>query len=247
MKTCVFISGLLSVSSLFGQTATEIVQAADSKMRGNTSQAQITIQTVRPTWSREMTVKTWMKGTDFAMILVQSPAKDKGIIFLKRKKEVWNWMPSLEKIIKLPPSMMSQSWMGTDFTNDDLVKESSLLNDYDHSISGDTIIGNRNCYIIQLLPKPQAAVVWGKLLVCIDKKDFLELHTRFYDEDGSLINTMNASDVKMMDGRLIPTRFEMIPADKPNQKTVMLYIAVIYNRHLDDAFFTTEKMKILNE
>lgn len=247
MKTCVFISGLLSVSSLFGQTATEIVQAADSKMRGNTSQAQITIQTVRPTWSREMTVKTWMKGTDFAMILVQSPAKDKGIIFLKRKKEVWNWMPSLEKIIKLPPSMMSQSWMGTDFTNDDLVKESSLLNDYDHSIAGDTIIGNRNCYIIQLLPKPQAAVVWGKLLVCIDKKDFLELHTRFYDEDGSLINTMNASDVKMMDGRLIPTRFEMIPADKPNQKTVMLYIAVIYNRHLDDAFFTTEKMKILNE
>lgn len=247
MRNCIFFCGLLSVSGLLGQTAREIVQAADSKMRGNTSQAQITVQTVRPAWSREMTVKTWMKGTDLAMILVQSPAKDKGIIFLKRKKEVWNWMPSLEKIIKLPPSMMSQSWMGTDFTNDDLVKESSIVNDYDHSITGDTIIDNRNCYIIQLLPKPQAAVVWGKLLVCIDKKDFLELHTRFYDEDGSLINTMNASDIKMMDGRLIPTRFEMIPADKPNQKTVMLYKAVMYNRSLDDAFFTTEKMKIINQ
>lgn len=247
MRTCLFLCGLLSFSGLLGQTAREIVQAADSKMRGNTLQAQITIQTVRPTWSREMTVKTWMKGTDLAMILVQSPARDKGIVFLKRKKEVWNWMPSLEKIIKLPPSMMSQSWMGTDFTNDDLVKESSVVNDYDHSIAGDTIIGNRNCYIIRMLPKTQTAVVWDKLLVCIDKKDFLELHTRFYDEDGRLVNTMNASDVKMMDGRLIPTRFEMIPADKPGQKTVMVYKTVLYNRPLDDAFFTTEKMKIVNE
>lgn len=247
MRTYLFLCGLLSFSGLFGQTAREIVQAADSKMRGNTLQAQITIQTVRPTWSREMTVTTWMKGTDLAMILVQSPARDKGIVFLKRKKEVWNWMPSLEKIIKLPPSMMSQSWMGTDFTNDDLVKESSVVNDYDHSIAGDTVIGNRNCYIIRMLPKPQTAVVWDKLLVCIDKKDFLELHTRFYDEDGRLVNTMNASDVKMMDGRLIPTRFEMIPADKPGQKTVMVYKTVLYNRPLDDAFFTTEKMKIVNE
>ncbi|MBI3140066.1 MAG: outer membrane lipoprotein-sorting protein [Sphingobacteriales bacterium] len=247
MRVNIFLLGILSVSGLYGQTAREIVHTADAKMRGNTWQAQISIQTVRPTWSRKMTVKTWVKGTDLAMILIQSPAKDKGIVYLKRKKEVWNWMPSLEKIIKLPPSMMSQSWMGTDFTNDDLVKESSVVNDYDHSIAGDTIIGDRTCYIIQMLPKPDAAVVWGKLLVCIDKKDFLELHTRFYDEDGSLVNTMNASDIKIMDGRLIPTRFEMIPADKPNQKTVMVYISVMYNRPLEDAFFTTEKMKMLNE
>lgn len=247
IKSCVFFYVLLSAGWLYGQTAREIVQAADSKMRGNTLQAQITIQTVRPTWSREMTVKTWMKGTDLAMILVQSPAKDKGIVFLKRKKEVWNWMPSLEKVIKLPPSMMSQSWMGTDFTNDDLVKESSVLNDYYHTISGDTTIANRTCYIIQMLPKPETAVVWGKLLVCIDKKDYLELHTFFYDEDGSLVNTMHASEVKMMDGRLIPTRFEMIPANKPNQKTVMVYKTVLYNRNLDDALFTTEKMKLVNE
>jgi hypothetical protein len=216
-------------------------------MRGNTSQAQIIIQTVRPSWSREMTVKTWMKGTDLAMILVQSPAKDKGIVYLKRKKEVWDWIPSLEKIIKLPPSMMSQSWMGTDFTNDDLVKESSVVNDYNHSIAGDTVIAGRSCYKILMLPKPEAAVVWGRLLVCIDKKDFLELHTRFYDEEGNLVNTMNASEVKTMDGRLIPTRFEMIPADKPGQKTVMIYKTIQYNRPLEDGFFTTEKMKSLNE
>lgn len=228
------------------QNAKEIVQKADDKMRGNTSQAEIVIKTVRPSWSREMTVRTWMKGSNLAMILVLSPAKDKGIAFLKRKKEVWNWMPSLEKTIKLPPSMMSQSWMGTDFTNDDLVKESSIVNDYDHSITGDTVINGRSSYVIQMIPKPEAAVVWGKLIVCIDKKDFLELHTRFYDEDGSLVNTMNGYDVKLMDGRLIPTHFEMIPADKKNQKTEMIYKTITYNKPLDDGFFTTERMKSLS-
>lgn len=231
---------------MFAQTAKEIVQKADDKMRGNTMQAELTIKTIRPTWSREMQCKTWMKGNTLAMIQIISPAKDKGIAFLKRKKEVWNWMPALERTIKLPPSMMSQSWMGTDFTNDDLVKESSIVEDYDHSIIGDTIIDKRNCYIIQMIPKPRAAVVWGKVIVCIDKKDFLELHSRFYDEDGKLINTMNSYDVKMMHDRIIPTRFEMIPADKKGQKTEMIYKNIQYNKPIDNNFFTIEKLKTLS-
>lgn len=237
---------ILFTNLLYAQTAKEVVQKADEKMRGSTSHVELTIKTSRPTWTRSMDVKAWMKGTDFSMILIQSPAKDKGIVFLKRKKEVWNWMPALERTIKLPPSMMNQSWMGTDFTNDDLVKESSIVNDYNHSIIGDTIIEARSCYIIQMIPKPEAAVVWGKLVVCIDKKDFLELHTKFYDEDGALINIMNAYDIKMMDNRLIPTRFEMIPMDKKNQKTEMIYRNIKYNRPIEDGFFTTEKMKVLS-
>jgi len=242
MRYIIIIAICLS-NVLLAQTAGEIVQKADEKMRGSTSQMELTIKTTRPTWTRTMDIKAWMKGTNYSMILIQSPAKDKGIVFLKRKKEVWNWMPALERTIKLPPSMMSQSWMGTDFTNDDLVKESSVIHDYDHSFCGDTTISNRNCYIIQMIPKQDAAVVWGKLVVCIDKKDFLELHTRFYDEDGQLVNIMNAFDVKLMDGRLIPTRFEMIPADKKNQKTEMIYKTIKYNRPIDDGFFTSEKMK----
>jgi outer membrane lipoprotein-sorting protein len=192
-----------------------------------------------------MTVETWAKGPELAMILVHSPARDKGIVYLKRKKEVWNWVPALEKNIKLPPSMMSQSWMGTDFTNDDLVKESSVVYDYDHSILRDTIIANRACYLISMIPKPNAAVVWGKIIVSIDKKDYLELHTRFFDEDGNLINIMNAYDIKLMDGRLIPTKFEMIPMDKASHKTIMTYRSIEYNKPLEDRFFTTEKMKII--
>lgn len=245
-KTLLLITASGFCINFFAQTAKEIVQKADDKMRGATSQVELTIKTIRPSWTRAMDVKAWMKGSDYSMILIQSPAKDKGVVFLKRKKEVWNWMPSLERTIKLPPSMMSQSWMGTDFTNDDLVKESSIINDYNHSIIGDTVIENRSCYIIQMVPKPEAAVVWGKLIVCIDKKDFIELHTKFFDEDGKLISTMNAYDVKTMDERLIPTRFEMIPADKKNHKTEMIYKSVKYNRPIEESFFTAEKMKTIN-
>jgi len=214
-------------------------------MRGNTSQANLIIRTVRPTWSREMKIKAWIKGNDYSMLLVNAPVRDKGIVFLKRKKEVWNWIPSIEKTIKLPPSMMSQSWMGTDFTNDDLVKESSLVIDYTHAFSQDTVIDGRTCYTIIMVPKPEAAVVWGRLVVCIDKERMVQLHARFYDEGNELINTMNAYDIKTMDGRLIPTRFEMTPSNKKNQKTVMIYESVNFNRPMDDSFFSTDKMRYI--
>jgi len=243
MKFSVTIILLLTSSCIFSQEAKDIVKKADDKMRGTTMQGEIIIRTVRPTWSREMQCKVWMKGNSLSLILIQSPARDKGIAFLKRKKEVWNWMPALERTIKLPPSMMNQSWMGTDFTNDDLVKESSITEDYDHTFIGDTIIDKRPCYIIRMIPRSETAVVWSKVVVCIDKKDFLELHSRFYDDDGKLVNIMNGTDVRMMDGRLIPTRFEMIPVDKKNQKTEMIYKQLTYDKPIDDGFFTAERMK----
>ena len=227
-------------------TAREVVKKADDNVRGKTSHAEMTIRTVRPSWQREMSVKTWSMGDQYAMIVVTSPVKDKGVAFLKRRKEVWNWVPVLERSIKLPPSMMTQSWMGTDFTNDDLVKESSIVDDYDHRFAGDTVILNRECHTIEMIPKPDAAIVWGKIIVCIDKKDFLELHSKFYDEDGVLINIMNASEIKMMDGRLIPTHLEMIPVDKKGHKTELIYSSISYNTPLQESFFTLQQMKNLN-
>ena len=226
-------------------TAEEVVRKTDANMRGNTLQADMLIRTVRPTWTREMGVKTWMKGNAYAMILITSPAKDKGVAFLKRKKEVWNWVPTLERSIKLPPSMMSQSWMGTDFTNDDLVKESSVVEDYVHSHAGDTLIRNVECYIIQMIPKPEAAVVWGKLKMYVDKKNFVEVHMKFYDEDGSLVNIMNSLEIKTMGGRLIPTRVEMIPMDKKNQKTEIIYSNLVFDKPIDENFFTLQQMRNL--
>jgi outer membrane lipoprotein-sorting protein len=246
MKLLIIVFLFFSFLKSFSPNAKEIVKLADQKMRGSTMQAEISIKTIRPTWNREMQCKIWMKGNQLSMILIKSPAKDKGIAFLKKKKEVWNWIPALERTIKLPPSMMSQSWMGTDFTNDDLVKESSVVEDYNHSIIGDTVYQKRSCYIIEMIPKPETAVVWSKVIVFIDKNDFLELHSIFFDDDGQLINTMNSYDIKLMHDRIIPTRFEMIPADKKGQKTEMIYKNIEYNKPIDDAFFSTNKMKTLN-
>jgi outer membrane lipoprotein-sorting protein len=225
------------------QNATDIVRKADEKSRGKTAQSTITIQIVRPKWTREMTMKSWSKGKDLSLVLVTSPAKDKGTVFLKRKREAWNWVPSIERTIKLPPSMMSQSWMGTDFTNDDLVKESSTVDDYTHKILGDSTIQGRKCYKILLTPKPNAPVVWGKLIMWIDNKDFLTLKINYFDEDGGLVNTMLFSDIKNMGGRLLPAKMEMIPADKPGNKTVMITNSMVFDKEINDDFFSTGNMK----
>ena len=115
-------------------TAKEIIQKADQKQRGETSSGELKMTIVRPTWKREMQMKSWSMGTDYMLILVTAPARDKGAAFLKRENEIWNWQPTIDRTIKLPPSMMMQSWMGSDFTNDDLVRESSIVIDYTHKI-----------------------------------------------------------------------------------------------------------------
>jgi outer membrane lipoprotein-sorting protein len=251
MKRCqasILVSSFLLLffcSVAFSQEAKDIVKQADERERGKTSLADMSIEIVRPTWKRTMNMKTWTKGNDLAMILVTAPAKDKGIAYLKRKKEVWNWIPSIERNIKMPPSMMNQSWMGTDFTNDDLVKEASIVEDYDHSKLNDTMIDGRSCFTIQMITKPQAAVVWGKVMMWIDKKDFIMMHALYYDEENVLINTMHCSDIKMLGGRLLPGKMEMIPADKPGNMTVLIYHSIIFDKEIEDNFFTAQRMPYL--
>jgi len=234
---------ILSMISPAGITADEIIAKANEKMKGNTSQAQITIQIIRPTWTREISMKSWSKGLDMSMALVTAPAQDKGTVYLKRKKEAWNWVPSIQRTIKLPPSMMSQSWMGTDLTNDDLINSSSIVTDYIHKLIGEETIAGRNCYKIELDPKPQAAIVWGKILTWVDKNDFIQLKSQFFDEDGNVVNTMNFTNMKSIGGRTIPTHFEVIPADKPGNKTIMIYDNMIFDKPISDDFFSTNNMK----
>jgi hypothetical protein len=237
---------LLGVSpTLRAQDALSIVKKADEKMRGSTAKMELTLNTVRPAWKRTMQLKVWTRGSDFTLILLTAPAREKGVAFLRRKKEVWNWFPALERVVKLPPSMMNLSWMGTDFTNDDLVKESSAVRDYTHRLCGDTLVGGRPCHKIEMTPVPGAAVVWGKVVVCIDKTDFMELHARFYDEDGVLVNLLNASEPRMMGGRLIPTRIEMIPVDRKGNKTEMIYNKVIFDEPIGEDFFDLNTLKNL--
>lgn len=243
MKAIIVACFLFLGSSLQAQDAKEIVRKADEKMQGLSNYAVMTIKIVRPTWEREMKMRSWSKGTDYSMIIIDAPSKDKGTVFLKRKKEIWNWLPSIDKSIKLPPSMMMQNWMGTDFTNDDLVKQSSIVNDYDQSIIGDSTIQGYECYKIEMIPKEEAAVVWGKVIIFIEKDDYLQMRVEYYDEDDYLVNLMNFYDVKEMGGRMIPSRMEMIPADSPDKKTVMIYNSIEFDIKIDENYFTTQNMK----
>lgn len=229
--------------SLRAQDASEIVRKADEKMRGESSQANITMEIIRPTWKRTISMKAWSLGTDFSLILVTAPARDEGTGYLKRGNEIWNWLPDINRTIKMPPSMMSQSWMGSDFSNNDLVEESSIVTDYNHSLAGDSTLSGHAAYKIEMIPKPQAPVVWGKLISFISKDEYLQLRTEFYDEDLELIKVMEGSEIREMDGRRIPTRMEMIPVDKEGQKTVLIYNELEFDIDISENFFSIQNMK----
>ena len=139
--------------------------------------------------------------------------------------------------------MMMQSWMGSDFTNDDLVRESSLIKDYQKKFLGEEKIGGYNCYKVELIPNDDAPVVWGKIIMWVSKNEYHWLKAEYYDEDGNLVNTEIMSEVKMMDDREMPTRLEMIPADKPGQKTIMIFEKMKFDIKIDESFFSQQNMK----
>jgi outer membrane lipoprotein-sorting protein len=239
----IFISIVVISNRGFAQNATEIVKKADELMRAKSSYTEMTMKIVKPNWTREMSMKVWALEPDYALILITSPARDKGTVTLKRKNEVWNWLPSAQKVIKIPPSMMLQSWMGSDFTNDDLVRESSVINDYSHQIIGDEKLDGYNCYKIQLTPKPQAGVVWSKIITWITKDTYLQPLVEYYDEENKVVKKFVGSDLKLMDGRKIFTHWEMIPLDKPGNKTIMDYNKIQFNIKIDESFFSEQNMK----
>ena len=227
------------------KTAKEIVAKSDKKVRGNTSYAEVKISSIRPKWTKEMRLKIWSKGSDYSVSLVTSPAKEKGSVFLKRKTEVWNYVPSIERTIKLPPSMMMQNWMGTDLTNDDMVKQSSIVVDYTHKIIGSEKIIDLDCYKIELLPKEDAAVVWGKIIMWIDKVNFMQLKVAFYDEDEFLVNKLLAYNPKKFGDRTLPSKIEYIPMEKEGQKTVIEYLKWQFDVPVKEVYFTSNYMKRL--
>ncbi|MDD5508121.1 MAG: outer membrane lipoprotein-sorting protein [Bacteroidales bacterium] len=226
-------------------TATEIVRRAQDKVNGLSSKGTLKMTIVRPEWTREVTMKSWSLGSDFYMIYITSPAKDAGQVFLKRYNDMWNWMPSINRMIKIPPSMMGQSWMGSDFTNDDLVKMNSMVDDYYHKITGSEVIDGYDCYIIEFIPKPDAAVVWGKILVWISREDYYELQAEYYDEDDALASSMKASDIRQMGDRMLPSRMVMIPWDteKEGYETRLEMMDTQFNIKIEEDFFSQQNMK----
>lgn len=234
---------MLSLTYGFSQDAKEIVTKANELIRANSSYSEITMEVVKPDWSRKMRMKMWSLEPEYGLVLLTEPAKEKGMVTLKRKKEVWSWVPSVNRVIKLPLSMMLQSWMGSDFTNDDLVRQSSIVDDYTHALAGEEEMEGYDCYKIDLIPKPEAGVVWGKIITWISKEGYLQLRADYYDEDLVMIKSMIGSEVKKLGGRTIPCHWEMIPHDEPGQKTVMDYVDIEFNIDINESYFSQQNMK----
>ncbi len=247
IKRTLFIF-LLFFTSLFSLaqelTPNEIIKKSEDKVRGGVqAYTEITIDIIRPKWSRKIKLKSWAKGTNYSMILISSPARDKGSVFLKADKQVWSYIPKFNRVTKLPPAAMSQSWMGTDLTNDDLVKESSKVDDFKYSLLKDTVIDSLLCYQIELIPNEGTNIIWEKIKLYIDKKDFITLRNENYDEDGELVNVLKASEIKVMSGVKMATKLEMIPLGKKGNKTVMRINKLDTSQQLDASFFTKQNMQ----
>jgi len=240
----IFFSLMPFIGYSQSMSAKEIMKEAEDQWQGEESSiSTMTMKIVRPSWERTVKMKNWIKGRKYALTLVTAPANEKGQTFLKRDDNMWHWMPSIGRLIKLPPSMMSEGWMGSDYTNDDILKESSIVVDYNHNLIGEEKVDGRMCYQLELIPKADAAVVWGKVHKWITKENFIQLKTEYYDEDGELVRTEIASKVKEMDGRMIPTYVEIIPEDEEGKKTVIIMDDIEFNRDIPDNFFSQQNMK----
>ena len=235
---------VFSCLNLPAQDASEIVKRANDKINGEKSSYGIMKMTIiRPEWERTLEFKNWTMGTDYALTLITAPARDKGQSFLKRGSEMWSWNPTINRMIKLPPSMMSQGWMGSDYTNDDILNESSVVEDYTHEITGEDEIEGRLCYRIKMTAREDAPVIWGHQVRWIDKKDYLFMKAELYDEDGYLVRTELGKNIKTMDGRLIPSVLELIPEDEEGYKTIVEIEEIEFNIAIEDSFFSQQNLK----
>ena len=245
MTALIMLSAWLPVSAQ-QLTAKEIVTKADEKFNGEMSGYSVMSMTiVRPSWERTVEFKSWSLEDEYALTLITAPAREKGQTFLKRGTGMWSWNPAINRLIKLPPSMMSQGWMGSDYTNDDILRESSVTEDYTHSLEGEETIDGRTCYRIRLLAKEDSGVLWGHQLWWVDKKEFIVLKAELYDEDGYLVRTERGTDLKTMDGRFIPSTIELVPAEEPGRKTVLKILEIKFNVRLEESFFSQQNMKTI--
>jgi outer membrane lipoprotein-sorting protein len=240
LTNCLFSAAVFGQQSL---TAKQIIEKADRNTQGESSISTMTMTIKRPTWERTVGFKNWAKGRQLALTLVTEPAKEKGQTFLKRGNDMWNYIPSISRLVKLPPSMMSQGWMGSDFTNDDILNETSLVQDYTHEFSGTEDFEGSKCYKVSLIPLENSSIVWGKIVTWVSTNDFLFLKSEYYDENQALVRTETAGEIRKMDGRTIPTRLEIIPADEPQNRTIVLIKSMDFDVKIDDGFFSQQNMK----
>jgi len=242
---------LLWASTAAGVAAAEpatdagaLLDVVDDLYRSDRSRALMRMEVKSPNWSRSLELEAWSKGDDLSLIRILAPKKERGTTTLRRGNEIWNYLPKVRRVMKLPSSMMSASWMGSDFSNDDLVKESRMRRDYDFDWGETTELDGRPVREIVCVPKPDAAIVWGRVSVIVSTGDApVPVRVTYYDEDLREARVMTFEDVREIGGRRVPTRVVLQPTNKPDQRTVMIYDELDFDAPIDDSLFTIQSLK----
>jgi outer membrane lipoprotein-sorting protein len=233
----------VSMQAFAGEpTVAELLNAADDYARGESSHSTIEMAVKTKRYERTMRMESWSKGTESTLIRILDPAKDAGITTLMRDENIWNYLPKVDRTLKVPGAMMGGRWQGSHFTNDDLVKANRLSEDFDATITGKPGDGTHEVYVVELKPKPEAAIVWGKLEVTV-RPDMLPVSTRYYDEDGSLMRTMTFGDIKNMAGKPMPTTMTLTPEGKDGEFTRITFVNLELNIDVPDSTFTVQALK----
>ncbi len=194
-------------------------------------------------WKRTLDIEFWDKGKTRSLFRILAPKKEAGTATLRSGNDLWNFLPRVDRVIKLPSSMMSASWMGSHFTNDDLVKETRMADEYLYRITDQGERAGRPVVELTCDAKPTAAVVWGQVVVTVDRERYLPIEIRYFNEDRSLARTLTFSDVKTLGGRELPSVLTLVPRDKPDESTVVRYERLDFNVHLDDDFFSLRTLQ----
>ncbi len=221
----------------------ELIRHIDRLWRGDTSHATMSMTVKTRRYERSMTMEAWSRGKDYSLVVLKKPIKDKGIATLKVKENIWNYLPKINRVTKVPSSMMSGSWMGSHFTNDDLVKESTIEDDYTSSITFEGKRKGVSIYELTSVPKEDAAVVWGKVVMQIRQKTLSPYQAFYYDEEGLLIRTMTFDQPRLIDKRTVPMRMTLQPEDKPEESTVIVYQDIVFEIPLKDSFFSLQNLQ----
>jgi len=219
-----------------------ILKRIDDLYRSRTSASELTMTIVTPNWQRVLVLRGWTRGQDRMFIRILSPLKEQGVASLKLGNEMWNYFPKTDKIMKLPPSMMMSSWMGSDFTNDDLVKEYKLAEDFTSRLVRPSDAEPGVLYV-ESRPREGLPIIWDKSVAAIRESDLIPLRQDFYDERGTLVRSLRFTDVKMFGSRRVPSVMEMIPQTKEGYKTVIRYDKLEFDVAVSDEIFSLRNLQ----
>ncbi|MEA3471453.1 MAG: outer membrane lipoprotein-sorting protein [Thermodesulfobacteriota bacterium] len=239
---CAFAFLVFFRGSLHATDVEDLVRNAVNYYRGDASFSIVDMTIHRPGWERTLTIKAWTKGQKDSLFTIIAPPKDNGNGTLKRGKEMWMFNPKINRVIKLPPSMMSQAWMGSDFSNNDLAKSDSIIKDYTHEVTGTEIHDGKKVYVVTSIPKPNAPVVWGMQKLRI-REDLIFLSQEFYDEDRLLVKVMEGTQIQMLGGKLFPRTWKMRKADKKDEYTMLDYGELLFKENLPNDLFTLSSLR----